>query len=313
MLREVAFENGVLRNLFHENLDSREDAIQQADTNTFRWLIDESTALNLVKNKVDARKSLIDWLEKGKGVYHISGKPGSGKSTLFKLIANDNCTRNRLQFWAGENQLVVATFYFWNSGDQLQTSLEGLQRSILFQILRQVPDWIRPLFKRSWDKYINHGTKLDQVMIMDECIPEVWYALMSDGFLAKENRHICLFIDGLDEMTENAAVTFSLLAQILNTLTEKRANLKICVSSRPFRDFLKGFGSAQRLHLHDITAEDIRAMVTKTILDLTQRDEGGLQLTNGGEQLVDTIVEKSEGVFIVSILIWSPRSRHIGA
>lgn len=300
LLQEVPFENRVLQKLYHENLDSREDAIQAADANTFMWLLDESVAPHLDESRLAARQSLLEWLEKGSGVYHISGKPGSGKSTLFKLIANKDCSKKRLRSWAGDHQLVVATFYFWNSGDQLQTSLEGLQRSILLQVLKQVPGWTATLFKLLWDKHFKDGIQLDQVILTYDCITQAWDTLMSGPVLNSGTRHLCLLIDGLDEMTGSGAVTFSFLAEFFSRATANTTNLKICVSSRPFQEFLQGFDSAQRLHLHELTAEDIRTTVTKTIFDLTHGDTGEQKLTEIGQQLVNTIVEKSEGVFIVS-------------
>ena len=77
------------------------------------------------------RSTFLTWLRNGNQVFHISGKAGSGKSTLMKLLLDHPRTREELKRWAGEKQLVFAHFFFWRSGDKLQRSLEGLYRSIL--------------------------------------------------------------------------------------------------------------------------------------------------------------------------------------
>src|SRR3569833_273024 len=52
-------------------------------------------------DKVSARIRLLDWLSTGTGIFHISGKLGSGKSTLMKFLCEHESTRNRLEQWAG--------------------------------------------------------------------------------------------------------------------------------------------------------------------------------------------------------------------
>ena len=47
-----------------------------------------------------------DWLLHGQGVFHISGKPGSGKSTLMKMLCSHRRTASALRKWAGEKKLV---------------------------------------------------------------------------------------------------------------------------------------------------------------------------------------------------------------
>jgi predicted RND superfamily exporter protein len=86
------------------------------------------------------RYTFLSWLRTGSHVFHISGKAGSGKSTLMKFLVDHPRTREELNCWAADKQLVFAHFFFWQSGDTLQRSLEGLYRSILFETLKQCPD-----------------------------------------------------------------------------------------------------------------------------------------------------------------------------
>lgn len=66
-----------------------------------------------------------DWLLNRNGVYWVSGKAGSGKSTLTKFLCSHENTVRALRDWAGENKLVTASFLFWNAGTDMQNSQQG--------------------------------------------------------------------------------------------------------------------------------------------------------------------------------------------
>ena len=70
-----------------------------------------------------------------------------------KYIYDDARTVNHLNDWARES-LVVAVFFFWNSGIRIQTSQDGLLRSLLYQILIRSSDsgdLIPYLLPQRWD------------------------------------------------------------------------------------------------------------------------------------------------------------------
>lgn len=60
------------------------------------------------------RVAFITWLRAGGGVFHISGKAGSGKSTLMKFICGHERAEEELKVWAEEKKkkLVFARFFF---------------------------------------------------------------------------------------------------------------------------------------------------------------------------------------------------------
>lgn len=72
--------------------------------------------------------------------FWMTGKPGSGKSTLIRFIAEHHQTRAMLQQWRGGSQLMIATFFFRNAGNKMQTSLLGLMQGLLHQIVLQTVD-----------------------------------------------------------------------------------------------------------------------------------------------------------------------------
>ncbi|KAI7776956.1 hypothetical protein LA080_004250 [Diaporthe eres] len=92
-----------------------------------------------------ARDDFIVWLERDHGMFHISGKPGSGKSTLMKYLCQHRRTKDHLEAWAGDKNLSTGEFFFWRPGSTLQKSLKGIIRGLLHCVLSEAPDLI-PVF-----------------------------------------------------------------------------------------------------------------------------------------------------------------------
>lgn len=104
------------------------------------------------------------WLKSDDQLYWITGKMGSGKSTLMKYISRElpasgtagvkrRCTPHLLR-WAKEKSLFIATYYFWagsNDKTTLQTSTEGLYRTILTQILQAYAKAAPRVSPRRWE------------------------------------------------------------------------------------------------------------------------------------------------------------------
>ena len=62
--------------------------------------------------KASARESLLSWLSSsGAGIFHISGKLGSGKSTLMKYLCEHDSTKYLLKHWAGMSLNLFFNLY----------------------------------------------------------------------------------------------------------------------------------------------------------------------------------------------------------
>ena len=70
----------------------------------------------------------MHWLTQENGIYWVNGKAGSGKSTLMRHIYDNPHTREALKEWAGDTQLIVSEWFFWNTGSLDQRSQTGLLR-----------------------------------------------------------------------------------------------------------------------------------------------------------------------------------------
>ncbi|KAL2877092.1 hypothetical protein SGCOL_007714, partial [Colletotrichum sp. CLE4] len=59
-----------------------------------------------------------------------------------KHLGNHSRTAELLSAWAEPQECIVASHYFWSAGTRLQKSINGLLRSLLDEIFRQMPDLI---------------------------------------------------------------------------------------------------------------------------------------------------------------------------
>jgi hypothetical protein len=89
----------LLNKLGFPEIVQRQERIPKALQNTFEWVYQEP--------KPDQNwTSFIEWLACGNGIYWITGKPGSGKSTLMKFIHGDDRTVLHLREWSKGIQLI---------------------------------------------------------------------------------------------------------------------------------------------------------------------------------------------------------------
>ena len=69
----------------------REERISDNFLTTFQWIYSEP------QNGSRQWSSFTSWLQGPENIYWITGKPGSGKSTLMKMLSTDPQTNTLLQ------------------------------------------------------------------------------------------------------------------------------------------------------------------------------------------------------------------------
>ncbi|KAF2663535.1 hypothetical protein BT63DRAFT_379891, partial [Microthyrium microscopicum] len=286
-------EQAVLTELQFWTMNRRQELISKEHENTFEWV------LSLADRDESAQpaSNFVQWLKSDEPVYWISGKPGSGKSTLMKFIADNSKTKDALKHWAANDRLIIASFYFWSSAkDPLQKSNTGLLRSILFQILRQCPELIEAAFSERWLESQTIGS-LQEANTADLMGA---YDRIS-GLLSSLKVKFCFFIDGLDEYEGDTADIIHLVE-----LLSKTPNLKTCISSRQWAEFETKYGGNNpwKLYVHQLTKADM----TNYVEDLLMKNDSiaKLRATDSKEEfghLVARIVEAAEGVFLWVFLV----------
>ncbi|KAI1817843.1 hypothetical protein GGS20DRAFT_458236 [Poronia punctata] len=270
----------VLRRLKFDSMRTREAAVSPAYQKTFEWLFTDESPF-------------YSWLIKSSGIFWVSGKPGSGKSTLMKFASQHGECRAALQEWAGDRILITASFYFWHPGTPMQRSLEGLLQTVLFQIMRACPLLIPVIAPDRWAGALNQT-------VSDPWTWEEATATLS-RFLdqTKIQCATCLFIDGLDEFGGD----HSEIVKILSRVSE-HSNVKLCLASRPHNVFADAFGRwpDRMLRLQDLTREDIRNYVNDNLLSHSSLSETNIY-DDQYATLVQDIVNKAEGVFLWVYLV----------
>jgi hypothetical protein len=165
--------------LHFPDMHERHDTIADAHMDTFRWLLDTpqngssaSSARSAISiepelfatpdfddnsaNLNEARELFITWLQRGTGFFHISGKPGAGKSTLMKYICSHPQLSDHLASWSQGARLGLGQFFFWNHGTSAQKSLKGLLRGLLHSILEKNHKLIPTAFPELWERMLTH-------------------------------------------------------------------------------------------------------------------------------------------------------------
>lgn len=180
-----------------EALPRRHEAIAAAHEQTFRWLLGDEitnqTLPKLTKTNDRGKSALAQWLESEDGIFWVSGKPGSGKSTLMKFVAGATRTNDLLTRWAYPT--IVVAHYLWNSGSPIQMSREGLLRSLLYDIFRQCPDLVPILCQEQWQEFDDPKSPgiTWSLASLTEALKRI---TMEDS---QKRTNFCFFIDGLDE------------------------------------------------------------------------------------------------------------------
>lgn len=337
----------------YDSMLDRQNRIAIAHESTFQWIFhDDPTEIS--NSNTRDWSSFPKWLESDEQVYWITGKAGSGKSTLMKFLCSptnqiiqtkpcqdpQDCKvdeesdqagqpdssqdlreirfgheqsdqdnqpeslqglqenslsqeRSRchpyLRRWANTSRLVVACFYFWNSGMELQMTTMGLLRTILYQICAQRPDLLPNLMPELWesaclfDRLVQHWPTSNFLEIVSRAIR-----------LLSEDSKICIFIDGLDEFGNDHEELISMV----HSLTEQHAHVKLCVASRPWNIFQRTLGHNANLRLEDLTFDDIKIFVQSKFKADPGFDNLRQRYPSFADQLMDNIVVKASGVFL---------------
>ena len=282
-----------LKRLHYNTINSRKRTIENAHSLTFEWIFTEP---DKDVETFQQHHRFVHWLRGETKPFWIQGKAGSGKSTLMKFIVGHPETLRHLQFWAGDKELVVASFYFWNAGTLLQKSQEGLLRSLLFEIFRKCPELVLPVREKL--KLFDEIEDLESPWSFDELLA------MYKTILEKNiRRRFCFFIDGLDEF-QGASNGHRDLIKTLRDL-DGSIDIKLCLSSRPWMVFEDEFGEEAMwyLKLQNLTKDDMRQVVSDKFrahphfIKLQKSKTPDPEIKQYHEVMAQ-VVNRSQGVFL---------------
>ncbi|KAF2815302.1 uncharacterized protein BDZ99DRAFT_356608, partial [Mytilinidion resinicola] len=256
----------------------------------FRWMID------LPKDpERDSDHRFPEWLKGGDGIFWVSGKPGSGKSTLMKFLADHETTRAMLEEWSSGVKLVIATHYFWSAGTPMQKSHEGLFQTLVYEIFRVCPMLIPEVCPVRWAQ-THPGKNEEHTHWTNSELLSTLNALSNHPNLPVR---YCFFIDGIDEFDGD----HSKLCETLKDLSQS-PNIKLCLASRPWNVFYDAFGNdpMRKIYMEDLTRNDI-LRYTESRLTEHQRWNTGRFGATDKQSIIDDITSKAQGVFLWVFLV----------
>lgn len=252
---------------------------------TYHWIFDPP--------KKKPKHDFVEWLQSGTDIFWVSGKPGSGKSSLMDFIyQNIQAERdgyNHLEKWAKPCHVRLLSFWFFRPASTiLLKSLQGLWRSLCFQILdtdktlvdkiRENRDGLAPQSLRSC--LIKQGSRAQHWTDIEL---KSWFIYL----ITRSAFKYCLLIDGLDEVATNREALLDTTQYIAHRIDK----IKICCSSRPEPPFLQRFQNNPSLQLQDFNYTDITSHCRKR-LDSTR-----------AQRYADEISHRAQGVFLWAYLV----------
>ncbi|KAI1427092.1 hypothetical protein F5Y12DRAFT_196961 [Xylaria sp. FL1777] len=308
-IRQILIDRVILQLLYFPDIGSRFEDVVTQDEGTFEWIFTDPGAVR--KNEPQLATTFPAWLESGDGIFHICGKPGSGKSTLMKYICRNPTTDDLLGKWSGDNELVVARFFFWRIGVDGQKTIKGLIRGLLHQILCSVPKLSRRIFtKKTRDrlfdglqKHSNAG--LDVGEITEALLRLVAISTSSNPSQDLQGIRICLFIDGLDEFdTAQINQTYrELVGKLCRWTEDSDGHIKICVSSRIQEPFMKMFDESKRFTLHRLTKGDIELFIKQSLESHSEFQTHLRKSPAECRDLIRNVRQSADGVFLWVALV----------
>lgn len=279
----------ILTLLEFQEITDRRQRIPEAHKKTLEWIFDG--------NWMMAKKFYVfsDWLQNDERLYWITGKAGSGKSTLMKFIYGHPKTHSILtQSNSRQNRfLVLAAFFFWNSGRRIQMSQEGLLRTLLHEVLQQCQDLIPQVVPHRWEAFRLFGQDTHPWSWSE--IVRAFKSLLEMTCLSHK---FVFIIDGLDEFEGDHT---DLIDWVRDLVTWP--HVKACVSSRPWIVFEDAFKNNSSLTMQDMTYRDIKIYVRDQF-----SSNKGFSILQAAEpdyaaKLVESVTTKASGVFLWVFLV----------
>lgn len=290
-------EDFILENLAYSSMRSREEEVTEAHRATLEWIFHADETLGTSRQVLGSQ--FMQWLTTDTlgPIYWITGKPGSGKSTLMRFLFQHKATAEKLQLWAGTNPVTVAGFFFWISGSREQRSQTGLLRYLLFQMLSAHRTLIEVAFPALWQQLQAMTTKERILHSIEWKVTDLMQALRSFLDVALQSANVCIFVDGLDEFDGDHQAMVTFFKGLSEMSGGKR--IKLCLSSRPWDVFEKAFDrSVPSMRVQDLTHGDMAAYAQARLHENAFVRGLCESRAEDADTLVEETVSRADGIFL---------------
>ena len=262
---------------------SRLENVEEAYTDTYTWIYEDRLGFKAWLQGHDPRP-----------IFWISGKPGSGKSTLMKYALKAAATGRYLREF-GQTKWIVTSYFFHDRGSEVQKTMEGFLCEILFQMLERRRDLVPPVYP-----ILRNRNAQKELLEPAFCeVEKLRRALFAIACNSDSPINCCIFVDALDEHLGTHRDLTSFLNDLahLNQDWIPNFRLRFCVASRPENHFLDALYGYPGFAVHEYTRADIRRYAAGRFQDehAFTLDKQQKEITLG---LVTQIEAKSDGVFM---------------
>ncbi|TGJ87890.1 hypothetical protein E0Z10_g860 [Xylaria hypoxylon] len=276
-IRQVVTDRVILQLLDFPTLKSRFEDVLTEEEGTFEWIFTQPDVV--LEKEPELATTFPDWLESGDGIFHICGKPGSGKSTLMKYICRNPTTAELLANWSGNDELLTAKFFFWRVGViQEQKNMRGLIRGLLHQILCKVPKLSNHIFSRETREKLVDGLQKHSGAELE-----------SDEIMAAFSRLV--------------EISTELVEKLCQWTTNSNGHVKICVSSRIEEPFMGMLDKSKRFTLHNLTEGDIKIFIEQSLESHSRFQKRQQKNPQECQELLDNVRQSADGVFLWVALV----------
>lgn len=227
--------------------------------------------------------SFSSWL-RGDGadkIFWISGKPGSGKSTLMKYIAERDRAKMILRNTYPDHGTwnLLHFFFDFRAAKDLANTVDGLFRSVLYQVICCL--YLTPEMLEKYNLDLNNILKSHFISdILDT----------TTRLMREERLNILLLIDGLDEYQGDVRQ----LIQAIKNFHE-RTGIRVCLASRPEPMIETLLKNCPSIRLQNINEKGVQAFIESTLNDV----DANFELSLASKTHITTFLQqRAEGVFL---------------
>lgn len=279
----VKMRERFVQSLEFREMHERRANVRAAASDTFGWIFEDSSSGSLPPPGIKA------WLANDASAFWISGKAGSGKSTLMAFLAEHQQTKSSLWTWGNGREVILLSFYFWRTGSEFQRSISGLLRSLLHQICATTLSVIDVIIETLHLNMANVGAWTDTSLA----------ATILVAVKASKSTCYCAFIDGLDEFSGDYIELLDLVFHL-----QDLDNFKCCVASRPEVRLAARLSSCDHLQLQDLNYQDIKTYA-RTKISAFQSNSRYYWERGDMSPVVESIAHRADGIFLWAVLVTS--------
>lgn len=209
---------------------------------TCTWLFENPTYQRWCSQEINERRECL---------LLIKGSVGSGKSTLIKEATK------RVAEFGSYRKVRVADFYF-TTGSTIESTMLGLLRSLIVQLISNFPKQLQSLIKIHQEKR-RRGPSENSIEWYTEELEEALEAMFTEN----HSGTTFIFIDALDKCKESAEDLVNFLHRVVAIAHRSGASLRVCVSSDdsfPISPFWP------QISVHSLNKKDVEHYVNEELV-----------------------------------------------